>query len=1155
MKQNLRLFMLTLLCAVFSSAWGQETIASGTFDGKNGNYTTGWTTTGTGTTRNDCIVIYEGENITSPTVDLTRYDKIRIEIKARRFGTLTGSKATIDASINGTSVGTTDATGTNASASLTDIEFTPTSDMTAVSLVFICTNATAADASKPGGAGINSITIIGINESSVPTPIFSVEEGIYTEAQTVEITCEDEDADIYYTLDGSTPTNESTLYEGAITISETTTLKAIAIKDGVSSLMASATYTIETPVSITAARAVTAGKDAFTKGIVTSVYNRTAYIQDDDAAICIYANTNITANVGDELLVKGTVKNQNGLIELINPTKMEVLRSGLTVTPELMTIAEVNASTKQGWFVKIEEATVTAKEGKNVTIAQGENTVNVYFNNTSDISFEVNYIVTLTGNIGCYNTLQIANPTIIEVIENVEPTITVDPTGINVSAEGGNGMIEITYDNFDETPEFAVEFYDAAGGTTTYDWVTATINSDNMLSYTIDANEGEARTAYLKVYANDSESGDDIFSELITINQSAYVAPEEVDWVLTDLADLTENDVFVIVGNNGSNYAMSNDKGTSDPPKAVSVTISSNGQKLTSTVTDDIKWNIGGDDDAYIFYPDGETEKWLYCTNTNNGVRVGTNTNKTFKLNGDGTYTNYLFNNETSRFLGIYNSSDWRCYSTIGANTKNQTFAFYKKVAKEDLGPTITVDPSGINLDANANEGTIEITYDGFAETPVFDVVFCDADGEEAIYTWVTATINSDNILSYSVAANTGEARTAYLKVYANDSESGDDIFSELITINQEAYVAPSDEDWVLTTLDELTANDVFVIVGTNANGSYAMSNDKGTSGGPEAVAVTISSDGQKLTSVVEDNIKWNISGDATDGYTFYPDGNANTWLYCTNTNNGVHVGTNTNNTTYTNYLFNNETSRFLGIYNSQDWRCYATINSNIKDQTFAFYKKVFEPEEIEVTFAQAAEGYSTLYYGTTALNIPEGVKAYSYKVNDNGKAVETEYEDIIPKGSAVIVELEDKSLIADGNHTVSFTTAAIAGTAHTDNMLLGFDEEGTTVGPDASKEYLFYSLSLNKNKDKGSIGFYWNKPDGVAFTIPAHRAYLAVEKTDANQGVSAFTFDGIGTGINGISTNVLPADGVYTLSGVRVNSDSLQKGIYIVNGKKVVIK
>ena len=236
--------MLTLLCAVFSSAWGQTTIASGTFDGKNGNYTTGWTTTGTGITRNDCIVIYEGENITSPTVDLTGYDKIRIEIKARRFGTLTGSKATIDASIDGTSVGTTDATGTNASASLTDIEFTPTSDMTAVSLVFICTNATAANASKPGGAGINSITIVGERNNDVATPVFSLAGGTYPEEQSVTISCETNGATIHYTTDGTDPTASSTVYSGAITISETTTLKAIAIKNDVSSGIAEATYTI-----------------------------------------------------------------------------------------------------------------------------------------------------------------------------------------------------------------------------------------------------------------------------------------------------------------------------------------------------------------------------------------------------------------------------------------------------------------------------------------------------------------------------------------------------------------------------------------------------------------------------------------------------------------------------------------------------------------------------------------------------------------------------------------------------------------------------------------------------------------------------------------------------------------------------------------------
>ena len=50
-------------------------------------------------------------------------------------------------------------------------------------------------------------------------------------------------ASIYYTVDGSAPTAESTEYESALTLSATTTVKAIAIKDGVSSAVTSRTYT------------------------------------------------------------------------------------------------------------------------------------------------------------------------------------------------------------------------------------------------------------------------------------------------------------------------------------------------------------------------------------------------------------------------------------------------------------------------------------------------------------------------------------------------------------------------------------------------------------------------------------------------------------------------------------------------------------------------------------------------------------------------------------------------------------------------------------------------------------------------------------------------------------------------------------------------
>ena len=83
-------------------------------------------------------------------------------------------------------------------------------------------------------------------EGAVSTPTFSPVGGTYTTAQTVTISCATSGATIYYTTDGTTPSASSTEYNAAITISETTTLKAIAIKDDTESSVAEATYTINT---------------------------------------------------------------------------------------------------------------------------------------------------------------------------------------------------------------------------------------------------------------------------------------------------------------------------------------------------------------------------------------------------------------------------------------------------------------------------------------------------------------------------------------------------------------------------------------------------------------------------------------------------------------------------------------------------------------------------------------------------------------------------------------------------------------------------------------------------------------------------------------------------------------------------------------------
>jgi hypothetical protein len=90
------------------------------------------------------------------------------------------------------------------------------------------------------------------------TPVFSPAAGSFASAQSVTVTDATAGSKIYYTTNGTTPTTASTLYTGAIAVSATTTIKALAVATGdTNSAVASATYTIgtvaTTPVDITLA--------------------------------------------------------------------------------------------------------------------------------------------------------------------------------------------------------------------------------------------------------------------------------------------------------------------------------------------------------------------------------------------------------------------------------------------------------------------------------------------------------------------------------------------------------------------------------------------------------------------------------------------------------------------------------------------------------------------------------------------------------------------------------------------------------------------------------------------------------------------------------------------------------------------------------------
>lgn len=190
------------------------------------------------------------------------------------------------------------------------------------------------------------VTYTPATAASVATPTLSIPTGKYTQAQNVTINCATAEASIYYTLDGTEPSEQSTPYNGAINISSTTTLKAIAIKNGESSAVATATYTFPTEVDNIAAFNQAGNNDLvkITNPItVTYINGANVYAQDDSGSMLIYdfnfaeteglTNGSIINNItGENTLYNGAPQMKNVFSytlsehsSIINPTTVGTL--------------------------------------------------------------------------------------------------------------------------------------------------------------------------------------------------------------------------------------------------------------------------------------------------------------------------------------------------------------------------------------------------------------------------------------------------------------------------------------------------------------------------------------------------------------------------------------------------------------------------------------------------------------------------------------------------------------------------------------------------------------------------------------------------------------------------------------------------------------
>ena len=520
-----------------------------------------------------------------------------------------------------------------------------------------------------------------------------------------------------------------------------------------------------------------------TKGTITSISGngtKTAYIQDATAAIVVYGS--FTAAVGDEIRVSGTLTTYQGLMEITNPT-VTVISQGNTIDPELMTIAEINASTNQGWYIRVEDATVTAISSQNTTIAQGDNTILVYGN--LGVTVEVNDIVSLNGNIGNHNGVQITNPQNVEVqVAPAVPSITVTPATVNLDAgEHYMNLLDLTYENIEVegTDSFTVHYYNAEGEEIELvqgeAWLVAgVVQQDDVYQvlFAVVANYGEARTAYFKVSCGET------YSNLVTVTQAAPV----LDYaVLPFVWEGGERSAFEAL-NGTSTYGVGDYAATQGVYRMKLdnngdyIMVKTNGQP--GLVTIGVKM-VGG-------------------SNTSTITIQGSADGETFTDIEELTISGAQNDTLTLETTNVFDANDRyvRMFFTRGSNVGVGPITIAKGTA-----PSINIAPANFDLEAVGDLNGMQVasgfvTYNNIDITQAsdFHIQFYDAEGvEQDQPEWILGTAVSLIANSYQAACmvgpNTGAARSTYYKIYAFDADSIP-VYSNLVTINQAGVPQPS---------------------------------------------------------------------------------------------------------------------------------------------------------------------------------------------------------------------------------------------------------------------------------------------------------------------------------------------------------------------------
>ena len=434
--------------------------------------------------------------------------------------------------------------------------------------------------------------------NQVAAPVFAPANGTtFVDKLTVGASCSTEGATIYYTKDGAEPTTGSDKFptEG-VTLTETTTLKAIAVKDGLdNSEVVTATSTkLEQYSSLKAFKecgiATTEGVTCFVElkdAVVTYADSRKAYIQDETAGLYVFGSNKLKAGTKLNGLVSAKLALYFGLYELKGDGgefDNVAVTNDVEIPVQEVTVAELNQNFAryESMRVKVVDATVTSSfNDKNGEIEQNGEKIALRAAD-ENITADVQATVDVTGYPGLYNSTKQLNVILQEDIAvktagKTQATLTFDSDAYSVNV-GESLTVKAT------TNSSASVIYSS---------------SDKTIA-TVDENTGEVQAG--------NKAGTVTITATVTENDKYTGATATCTVNVVDPSALPEAKALVAEDKEGILHAMKNELGNT---RLNAMEVYSLNGKIIDEGKADIKWYINIDngtiqniDGMYVVFED-----------------------------------------------------------------------------------------------------------------------------------------------------------------------------------------------------------------------------------------------------------------------------------------------------------------------------------------------------------------------------------------------------------------------------------------------------------------------------------------------------------------------------------------------------------------------